>query len=424
MRKLDLCLFSLSLLLIPWQTAASDPLTISRNTPTEKSCHVCEEEENTWLVDSATKTTTPTAAMATPSPTEECRDCELHADRIRALSTQVAREEATSENQDAVIHILLFWMQSCPHCHVVLDNVLPPLQQRYGNLLEILLIEIVTVEDVDELYHLAVEFGIPKETTGVPFLIIGDDVLIGSDDILTRLPRLIQDYLAGGGVDLPQVPGLDVFLERLTPQRFMLTGDNAPSSRAADLPGTLSAVDGAGLAITALIGMVLALIYAGVMIFGAHQEAKIKPDLPWLANAMPILALVGVSVAGYLAYIETHTIPAVCGPVGDCNTVQSSPYAWVLGVMPVGLLGALGYFAILAAWFWGRFRDDRLARFTPVVIFGMTLFGVLFAIYLTYLEPFVIRAVCLWCLASSVIITLLFLLSLRPMLKALETSKA
>jgi uncharacterized membrane protein len=96
----------------------------------------------------------------------------------------------------------------------------------------------------------------------------------------------------------------------------------------------------------------------------------------------------------------------------------------VLGVMPAGLLGVLGYLGIVAAWLWGRFREDKLARFTPVVIHGMTLSGVLFSIYLTYLEPFVIRAVCLWCLSSSVIITLLFLLSLRPMLQALETKEA
>ena len=96
----------------------------------------------------------------------------------------------------------------------------------------------------------------------------------------------------------------------------------------------------------------------------------------------------------------------------------------MLGVVPVGLLGVLGYLGVVATWLWGRFRDDKLAMFLPIVIFGMTLFGVLVSIYLTYLEPFVIGAVCLWCLSSSVIITLLFLLSLRPMRRALEIFKA
>jgi len=53
----------------------------------------------------------------------------------------------------------------------------------------------------------------------------------------------------------------------------------------------------------------------------------------------------------------------------------------------------------------------------------MTLCGVLFSIYLTYLELFVIHAICSWCLFSAVIITVLFLLSLRPMVQALKTQE-
>ena len=423
MRTINLCVLSLFLLLIPWQISTSNHLNSPRPTPTEKACLICDEEESTGIADSAMITPAHIATGATPTPSDDCVECMIHADRIRALSTQAAREEAVSEGKDEVIHILLFWMESCPHCHDGLEKVLPPLQERYGELVEILLVEIVTVEDVDELYLLAADFGIQKEDTGVPFLIIGDDVLIGFDNILTRLPHLIQDYLAEGGVELPQVPGLGVFLERSTTQRFTLTGVTTPQSTSADLPVALS-VDGAGLAITTLAGMVLALIFSAAIIVGAFRGAKIEKDRPRLDYATPILALVGVSIAGYLAYIETQAVPAFCGPIGDCNTVQSSPYAWVLGVVPVGLLGVLGYLGVVATWLWGRFRDDKLAMFLPIVIFGMTLFGVLVSIYLTYLEPFVIGAVCLWCLSSSVIITLLFLLSLRPMRRALEIFKA
>jgi uncharacterized membrane protein len=61
-----------------------------------------------------------------------------------------------------------------------------------------------------------------------------------------------------------------------------------------------------------------------------------------------------------------------------------------------------------------------LAQFAPLVIFGMAFFGVLFSLYLTYLEPFVIRAVCIWCLISAMIMTLLLLVSIKPALQALE----
>jgi uncharacterized membrane protein len=83
------------------------------------------------------------------------------------------------------------------------------------------------------------------------------------------------------------------------------------------------------------------------------------------------------------------------------------------------VLGVAGYVAILAAWSWGRLRNDGLAAYAPLAVFAMTVIGLLFSLYLTYLEPFVIAAVCAWYLASSVIMTLLALFSLRPALPAL-----
>ena len=61
---------------------------------------------------------------------------------------------------------------------------------------------------------------------------------------------------------------------------------------------------------------------------------------------------------------------------------------------------------------------DELAGYAPT-----TLFGVLFSLYLTILEPFVIRAACAWCLTSAVLVTLLMLLSLRPALQAIEVRR-
>jgi uncharacterized membrane protein len=131
----------------------------------------------------------------------------------------------------------------------------------------------------------------------------------------------------------------------------------------------------------------------------------------------------GLLVAGYLAYVETQAVAAMCGPVGDCNAVQSSPYAHLFGVLPLGDLGAVGYLAILVTWGWGRFRSDCLAGHASLVIFGMAAFGTLLSLYLTYLEPFVIQAVCAWCLTSAVLITLLMLVNLAPAIQELENSR-
>jgi uncharacterized membrane protein len=105
-------------------------------------------------------------------------------------------------------------------------------------------------------------------------------------------------------------------------------------------------------------------------------------------------------------------VEAVCGPVGDCNTVQQSEYARLFGVLPIGLLGIMGYAMIMLVWLLGRSPNRQMIRFKDRAIFGMTALGILFSIYLTFLEPFVIGASCAWCLASAVIMTLLFLLSL------------
>lgn len=169
-----------------------------------------------------------------------------------------------------------------------------------------------------------------------------------------------------------------------------------------------------------MLGMVGAAGYSAIA-FARGPSSQAKPQKPiGYSLLIPALALIGLGVAGYLAYVETQAVEAMCGLIGDCNAVQSSPYATLFGVLPVGVLGAVGYVAILAAWSWERTGSGRLARYSPLAVFGMSFVGVLFSIYLTYLEPFVIKAVCAWCLTSAVIITLIMLLSLNPARAALH----
>jgi len=169
-----------------------------------------------------------------------------------------------------------------------------------------------------------------------------------------------------------------------------------------------------------MIGMLAALGYAAVVFVRGAEEQPSRPRRAWLAYATPALAIVGLAVAAYLSYVETQSVRAICGPVGDCNAVQNSSYARLFGVLPVGVLGMIGYVAILVAWVYPRLRADRLARYAPLAVFVMAVFGTLFCVYLTYLEIFVIRAVCIWCLTTAVIITLLMLVNLRPALEGFQ----
>lgn len=332
----------------------------------------------------------------------------------------------------AVVRVILFWMDGCPHCHEVIDNVLPPLRQQYGQQLEIWMIEVLSIEDINRLYEIGEGYGLTPEQIGVPFLIIGENVLVGSKQIPAELPGLIERYLKLGGVDYPEIPQLASFpplasAAPLTAQSTILpttqTPMNAPPPVVAVQPQAVKPIQseasapkssGFTLAVIILIGMVLVLLY-GIIAIALNIAPPVSE--PFNRYAFPILSIIGLGVALYLAYVETQEVAAICGPVGDCNAVQQSPYARLFGVLPVGVLGSAGYIAILASWFYARLRKDWLAQKAPLAVFVMTLFGLIFSIYLTYLEPFVIKAVCAWCLTSAVIMSLLYFLSIPPVIK-------
>jgi uncharacterized membrane protein len=107
-------------------------------------------------------------------------------------------------------------------------------------------------------------------------------------------------------------------------------------------------------------------------------------------------------------------VTAVCGPIGDCNTVQQSAYARLFGVVPIGVLGVFGYLALLALSLIVAVDRGRLADLAGRARFGLAAGGTLFSIYLTFLEPFVIGATCAWCLTSAVVMTALLWLMAAP----------
>jgi len=463
---LTISLLLFALVVFPAQ-AAPDSQATPRPTPTYKACHICDE--------------------GLPQP---------------------------------VVHTILFWMDGCPHCHEVLDNVLPPLREKYGAQLEVLLVEVVGMDDVNRLYEVAATYGIPRDRVGVPFLIIGDQVLVGLQQIPEELPGLIERYLAQGGVDRPSIPSLNDFLIQTTPTPLSIPSINGAVVRATlfttldcrdcqlevgaalgpvrekygeqfevrtvdivtgedveylyrvaesygiprqevDLPliivgdhlliGEQMAVelpdlvasylatggvdwpsittrseavlpvnsdpnasatvrsDGFTLAIVIMALMAAALIYSLVALW----RGAAFPLPAWADWLIPALIVIGIGVAGYLSYVETQSVEAVCGPVGDCNAVQQSRYAKLFDILPVGVLGLLGYLGLIAAWLARRFLP-KLETSAAIGFWGMAFFAVVFSLYLTYLEPFVIKAVCIWCLASAVIVTLLLLLGTPP----------
>ena len=123
-----------------------------------------------------------------------------------------------------------------------------------------------------------------------------------------------------------------------------------------------------------------------------------------------VLAAVGLCVAAYLTYIHYQGIKPVCGLGGDCEKVQTSEWSKLAGV-PVALLGLVGYVAILVTLF-----IDREEALFAGALFAVAGFG--FSAYLTYRELFSIDAICQWCVASAVIMTLLAIVTTARLLMA------
>jgi uncharacterized membrane protein len=326
-----------------------------------------------------------------------------------------------SRAQSPVVYAVLFYSPTCGHCEYVITEVLPPLFEKYGDQLQIIGINVQEPEGSALFKAAAQSFGLDR--VGVPLLVVGDRYLMGSVDIPEQFPGLIEQYLAQGGVGWPAIPGLAEFLaaaaaadsSALQPppeaESAIQTSESSPAgSRSRDWRANF-ALDPAGNSVSVLVlaGMVLAVVW-GFASF--RRPARILPATPgWV---FPALCAAGLIAAGYLAYVEVAHVEAVCGPVGDCNTVQQSDYARLFGVLPIGVLGVAGYVLILLAWAFYRYGRGKWAHYAALAMLVMTTGGVLFSIYLTFLEPFVIGATCAWCITSAVIMTLLFLLSLDP----------
>jgi len=134
--------------------------------------------------------------------------------------------------------------------------------------------------------------------------------------------------------------------------------------------------------------------------------------------AIAILSLAGLFVAAYLlAHSLGLTGPLVCG-IGECDTVQSSKWSHV-GPIPVSAFGVVGYLALVATSLFGLQPAGRASRPVGVLLLSLAAVALACSAWLTYLEAFVIRAWCQWCVISAILVTCIFLAAL-PELKRLR----
>ena len=343
--------------------------------------------------------------------------------------------------QSPIVNAILFYSPTCPHCHIVIEEAFPPLLEKFGEQLIIVAINVQS-EGGNQIFSSTLEyFGIAAGRAGVPMLVVGDTMLMGSLDIPEQFPGIIENGLIAGGIDWPEIPGLDEFLleagiledegnpndgddplEEATPsdvvqptpidtpsQNDNTTGvitDNEDEGFEIEQPTVkqlfMQDVEGNSLSVLVLVWMIFIGVNVGKLYGGMGKERK-----PWPEGVILLLFVVGLIVSVYLGFVEMSETEAVCGPVGDCNTVQQSPYATLFGLIPIGVLGVIGYFVMGFFWIMAQYGPERMRRESKFALFGLTAMGMLFSIYLTFLEPFVIGATCAWCLTSAVVITLL-----------------
>ena len=129
----------------------------------------------------------------------------------------------------------------------------------------------------------------------------------------------------------------------------------------------------------------------------------------WVASL--ILSILGLADSVYLSWIKfSHTEASCIRGIGDCFSVNTSRYSEFMGI-PIALFGVIGYLIIIVVLLAGR-RPGFFLENSPLIVFGATLFGVLYSAYLTYLEIAVIKAICPYCLVSAILMLSLFILSI------------
>jgi uncharacterized membrane protein len=294
-------------------------------------------------------------------------------------------------------------------------------------------------------------------------------VLVSTLEIENEFPGMIEAGLANGGNDWPEFPGMADILIELTPTvtpEVTMTAISTPSSEATittaavqetavspptPLAATATAVpvaavnddnsalsladvdpdaitteeaapppDPVGFALGWLVvlGLLVVLVFSMWKLGGnwsGLKQTKVGLKLSTLRSVlMWLFIVVGLIVSGYLAYVETMQVTAVCGPVGECNIVQGSSYARLFGV-PIAVWGILFYLTSAVLWLLQRVENVR--HLAALGLVGLTIFGSLFSLYLTLLELLVIGAICAWCLTSAVVTGLMLLLSVTGMEK-------
>ncbi len=129
---------------------------------------------------------------------------------------------------------------------------------------------------------------------------------------------------------------------------------------------------------------------------------------PYLANAIAVIAVAGIIVSG--VSLQRHFATSATqfcdfSQKFSCDIVNRSEYSSIMGI-PVAAIGILGYAVLFILATFLRLRND-----TPNRLLGVAVAGLAFALYLTYIEAYVLTTWCILCLISLFLIFIISVLA-------------
>lgn len=128
------------------------------------------------------------------------------------------------------------------------------------------------------------------------------------------------------------------------------------------------------------------------------------------------LSVLGLLVSIYMTIYKITSNDNMCVGSKDCSVVNASRYSEVNGI-PVGLIGVVGYVAILGL-LWLEDKNEFFKENGSMILFGVTLIGFFFTLWLVYVEVALLKAYCPFCITSQVSMTVIFILSLIRVIKS------
>ncbi|MBN1178133.1 MAG: hypothetical protein JXD18_02910 [Anaerolineae bacterium] len=132
---------------------------------------------------------------------------------VAVIGLLVGGASYVAAQEDApVVRMLYFWREGCTHCAAVEEEILAPLQEQYGDQIEIRMLEAgasTNPENYELLVRIEEVFNVPPEQRGFPTLVVGGEVLIGEEEIRNELSCLMDTCIAAGGTTWPSIPGLE-----------------------------------------------------------------------------------------------------------------------------------------------------------------------------------------------------------------------